>query len=161
MSIRRLPGSVDARIGTMAERVVRRISRRDALRGAVIGGTASVAALVLGQRPASAATCRCGPTVRCADCPGVGCPTGYSLCKGSLTGSCFNNQGYRCIYPHGEWIACTGLGSGFGYRVCYDCIGKAGCSGWCTCQSECICCDCDTARDVRAEQHRLQAIDVR
>ena len=53
-----------------------------------------------------------------------------------------------------------GLGKGLGYKVCYDCIGASGCEGWCTCLSECICCDCETAHDVKAEQHRIQMIDV-
>src|ERR1700684_1931828 len=160
MSIKRLPASLDARIGTMAERVVRRVSRRDALRGVGLGGTAGVAALALGQRPAWAATCECGPTRRCARCPEVGCPSGYHLCKGSFTSNCFNNQGFRCVWPQGEWIACMNIGKGFGYRVCYDCINKSGCKDWCTCLSECICCDCETAHDVKSEQHRIQMIDV-
>ena len=49
-----------------------------------------------------------------------------------------------------------GVGKGYGYRVCYDCIGKSGCKGWCTCLSECVCCHCQTVSDVRAEQHRIQ-----
>ncbi len=157
MSIRQLPASVDARVSAVTERVVRRLNRRDALRGAVLGGATGLAALALGQRPAFAVTCECGPTARCSGCPGTGCPHGYHLCRGSDTSGCFNDQGYRCIWPQGEWIACMGLGRGFGYRVCYDCIGKSGCPGWCTCLSECICCDCETAGDIRAEQRRIQA----
>jgi hypothetical protein len=49
------------------------------------------------------------------------------------------------------------MGHGYGYRVCYDCIGKSGCSDWCTCQSQCLCCECQTMADLRAEQHRQQA----
>jgi hypothetical protein len=49
-----------------------------------------------------------------------------------------------------------GIGKGFGYKVCYDCIGKSGCPGWCTCLSNCICCNCLTARDVKTEQNRIQ-----
>ena len=49
-----------------------------------------------------------------------------------------------------------GLGKGYGYRVCYDCINSAGCQKWCTCQSHCVCCGCQTVADIRAEQHRIQ-----
>jgi hypothetical protein len=146
----------DARVGDLAERIVRRVSRRDALRGALLGGTAGMASLAIGERPALAGTCHCGPTRRCSHCPELGCPDGYRLCKGSFTSNCFNHQGYRCEWPRGTWIACMGIGKGFGYRVCYDCIGKSGCRGWCTCQSRCVCCHCRTAADVRAEQHKIQ-----
>jgi hypothetical protein len=149
---------LDARIGGAAERAARRLSRRDALRGAVVNGTAGLAALSLGHRPAlrAAEVCQCGPTRRCSSCPGAGCPPGYHLCKGSLSSTCFNNQGYRCEWPSGTWIACMNMGHGYGYRVCYDCIGKSGCSDWCTCQSQCLCCECQTMADLRAEQHRQQ-----
>jgi hypothetical protein len=151
--------ALDARIGGMAERAARRLSRRDALHSAVVGGAAGLASLALGHKPAGpeAAQCHCGPTRRCTGCPGAGCPHDQHLCKGSSTGSCFNNQGYRCEWPSGTWIACMNLGNGYGYKVCYDCIGKAGCPDWCTCLSQCICCDCLTARDLKAEQRRLQA----
>jgi hypothetical protein len=49
------------------------------------------------------------------------------------------------------------IGHGYGYKVCYDCIGKAGCAEWCTCLSQCICCECETASDLKSEQRRLQA----
>jgi hypothetical protein len=146
----------DARIADLAERTARRVSRRNALRSVLIGGSAGIAALAVGERPALAADCRCGPTRRCSGCPEVGCPHGYELCKGSFTSDCFNSQGYRCEWPQGTWIACMGVGKGYGYRVCYDCIGKSGCKGWCTCLSECVCCHCQTVADVRAEQHRIQ-----
>jgi hypothetical protein len=74
-----------------------------------------------------------------------------------LTSDCFNGQGYRCEWPSGTWIACMNMGHGYGYKVCYDCIGKSGCRDWCTCQSQCICCECQTVADLRAEQHRQQA----
>ena len=160
MSRKNLAASVDARIAAMTERVVRRMSRRDALRSAVVGGTAGVAALALGQLPAQAATCTCGPTRRCAHCPGLGCPSGYHLCKGSFTSSCINKQGFRCEWPSGTWIACMNIGKGYGYKVCYDCINASGCKNWCTCLSECICCQCETARDIRAEQRRIQSADA-
>ncbi len=148
--------SLDERIGAMTERVARRLSRRDALRRVVIGGTTGIAALAVGATPAQAATCDCGPTRRCSSCPKVGCPPKHHLCKGSFTGKCFNRQGYRCEWPSGSWIACMHLGRGLGYKVCYDCIGAGGCRDWCTCLSECICCHCASPADVRLEQHRLQ-----
>ena len=149
---------LDARIGGAAERAARRLSRRDALRGAVVNGTAGLAALSLGHRPAlrAAEVCQCGPTRRCSSCPGAGCPPGYHLCKGSLSSTCFNTQGYRCEWPSGTWIACMNMGHGYGYRVCYDCIGTSGCRDWCTCQSQCLCCECQTMADLKAEQHRQQ-----
>ena len=153
---------LDARISSVAERTVRRLSRRDALRGAVVGGTAGLAALSLGQRPAlaEAEVCTCGPTRRCSGCPGTGCPPGMHLCKGSASSSCFNNQGYRCEWPNGTWIACMNMGNGYGYKVCYDCIGATGCEGWCTCLSACICCHCASPADIRAEQLRLQHVEL-
>lgn len=156
MSFMRAGERFDARVGDIAERIARRVSRRDAVRGVVLGGTAGLASLAVGERPAQAASCYCGPTRRCAHCPEVGCPHDYRLCKGSFTSDCFNSQGYRCEWPQGTWIACMGLGKGYGYRVCYDCINKSGCSDWCTCQSRCVCCNCQTVADVRAEQHRVQ-----
>jgi hypothetical protein len=149
---------VDANVSAIAERVARRVSRRDALRGVVLGGATSLAALAIGEQPAMAQDCVCGPTRRCASCSGVGCPEGYRLCKGSSSSDCFNGQGYRCEWPQGTWIACMGMGKGYGYRVCYDCIGPGGCEDWCTCLSDCICCHCRTADDVRAEQHRIQLL---
>jgi hypothetical protein len=149
----------DARIGDLAERAVRRVSRRNALRGVLLSGTAGLAALAAGERPALAAGCTCGPTPRCSGCREVGCPHGYELCKGSLTSDCFNKEGYRCEWPQGTWIACMGTGKGYGYRVCYDCIGASGCTDWCTCLSDCICCNCETVADVRAEQRRIQLLE--
>jgi hypothetical protein len=150
----------DARVGELTERIARRVSRRDALRGVLIGGSSGLAALAVGERPALADSCRCGPTRRCTGCPELGCPDGHRVCKGSFTSNCFNEQGYRCEWPQGTWIACMGLGKGYGYRVCYDCIGAGGCRQWCTCQSWCICCDCRSAADVRAEQRRIQQAGV-
>ena len=150
----------DARVGELAERVVRRVSRRDALRNTLIGGATGIAALAVGERPALAEACVCGPTKRCNDCPDRGCPKTHHLCKGSFTSDCFNRQGYRCEWPQGTWIACMGLGKGYGYKVCYDCIGKGGCHWWCTCLSTCICCNCRTGKDVKAEQHRIQLAEL-
>jgi hypothetical protein len=159
MGLTRWGAGLDARIGGAAERAARRLSRRDALRGAVVNGTAGLAALSLGQRPKlpKAVACDCGPTRRCSHCPGTGCPSGYHLCKGSSTSGCINGQGYRCEWPSGYWIACMNIGRGYGYKICYDCINKSGCRDWCTCLSSCVCCDCEGAADLRAEQQRLQA----
>jgi hypothetical protein len=127
---------------------------------AVVSGTAALAALSIGERPALAESCVCGPTRRCAHCRGVGCPAGYSLCKGSTSSNCFNRQGFRCEWPNGTWIACMNVGRGYGYKVCYDCKNHNGCKDWCTCLSECICCVCESVADIRAEQHRIQALEV-
>jgi hypothetical protein len=152
---------LDARIGGAAERAARRLNRRDALRGAVVGSTSGLAALSLGRRPAAAPDyCDCGPTRRCHGCPGDGCPRGHHLCKGSYLSDCFNYQGYRCEWPKGTWIACTNIGRGYGYRICYDCISRSGCRDWCTCLSKCLCCDCKTVTDLRTEQQRQQAAEA-
>jgi len=159
MGLGRLATGMDDRIGAVGERIARAVNRRDALRRVVVGGTAGLAALAVGSNPAQAASasCWCGPTRRCDHCPGIGCPSGHHLCTSSTAGgNCFNGQGFRCEWPHGSWIACMGLGKGLGYRVCYDCIGRTGCSHWCTCLSECICCRCANPADVRAEQRRIQ-----
>lgn len=143
--------SFDTKVGILSERVTRKMTRRAALRTAIVGGVAGISAVTLGQRPAFAAPrCSqgvdCGPTVSCNNytfCGGGsgGCPRNYSLCKKS--GSCgpgkhHNNQGYYCEYSAGYWVACTGCGSGgSGSRLCLDCVGSAGCAKWCTCVSPC------------------------
>lgn len=158
---------LDTRVGSIAERINRRMTRRNALRTAVLGGAAGIASLALGQSPALAVTCDCGPTYRCGHygypCPNTGCPSGYSLCKNSSTAYCscdqghYNRQGYCCEYSSGQWVACSGLGHGYGYELCYDCLGPGHCADWCTCLSTCICCQCLTPQDVRQEHKRLQA----
>ena len=155
MMSRRPRRGADDRVGELAERIARTVNRRDVLRRVIVGAT-GLAALAAGARPAEASACICGPTRRCSGCPDVGCPPKHHLCKGSFTGNCFNVQGYRCEWPSGSWIACTNLGRGLGYRVCYDCIGASGCKHWCTCLSACICCHCAGAADVRAERRRLE-----
>ena len=160
MRVRRAGQQFDTTVGDLAERVVRRVSRRDALRNVVIGSATGIAALAVGERPALAEACVCGPTRRCDGCPHHGCPKDHHLCKGSFTSDCFNRQGYRCEWPRGTWIACMGIGKGYGYKVCYDCIGKGGCHKWCTCLSRCVCCECLTGKDVRAEQQRLQQSEL-
>jgi hypothetical protein len=164
--LKHLGSQFDERISDIAERTTRRVSRRNALRAAVVGGTIGMAQLAMGQTPALADACtnNCGPTRRCSGCPAAGCPSGYSLCYGSGSSNCFNDQGYRCEWPAGEWTACTGLGRfGHGIEICYDCIhgstgSDAACDGWCTCLSQCICCNCTSPADVKAEQRRLQSL---
>ncbi len=146
----------DSSVGGLAERLSRRLSRRDALRTAIVGSAAGIAALTLGETPASAATFDCGPTRRCDNYYG-NCPSGYSLCKGSSTSNCFNYQGYRCEWPSGYWVAASGFGKcNEGFYLCYDCIGPGGCTDWCTQLSGLICGNCCKPENVRAEQKRIQ-----
>jgi hypothetical protein len=166
MTRKQLGESFDTRVARVAEWAARRVSRRNALRTVILGGAIGVSELAVGQSPAWADACtsNCGPTRRCSGCHPYRCPTGYSLCHGSFTSNCFNNQGYRCEWPAGEWVACTGLGKHHhGIRICLDCIhGKtssdAACDGWCTCLTECLCCHCTTAADVKAEQQRMMSL---
>jgi hypothetical protein len=165
MTWRQLGSAFDARISQMTERATRRMSRRNVLRTAFVGGAASIAAISIGETPAlaldSQCAANCGPTRRCtAECHRHGCPNGYMRCKGSFTSNCFNNQGYRCEWPTGQWIACTGLGHGNGYKICKDCIGPGGCPDWCTCLTTCLCCHCTTAADFKKEQQRVQLLTV-
>lgn len=156
----RVGANFDSKVGDLAERASRSVTRRHAVRMALVGGATGIAALTVGVDPALADACtnNCGPTRRCSNCPSDGCPSGYSLCKGSMTGNCFNNQGYRCEWPSGYWQACNRLGQGYGSENCYDCIGPGGCADWCTCLSSCICCSCQDAADVLAEQMRVQQL---
>jgi hypothetical protein len=189
---------LDSRVAITAERMLRRLSRREVLRAGVVGGVAGLAALSLGQRPAFAATCHnprnqvtkcshcassgrdalcCGPTRRCSHygktCRPFGCPRGYILCKqtgpcgtpplrGGVGGGHMNRDHKWCEWCDGHWVACNGLGRfGNGYFICYDCVASSrasSCENWCTCLSECVCCNCMTGQDVRAEQQRIQGL---
>lgn len=171
MKWKQIGAGLDAHIGDISERATRKMTRRSALRTAVVGGVAGMGALALGQAPAFGAVEKCtkgmdcGPTRRCSGCGGgsSGCPSGYHLCKSS--GSCApgknpNKQGFFCEWPGGSWIACQGAGKfGHGYYLCLDCVDQ-GCSGWCTCISSCICCNCTTAAELRNEQKRLNALSA-
>jgi hypothetical protein len=161
MTRKQFGSSFDTRINQMAERATRRMSRRNILRTVFVGGAASIAAVSIGETPAFADDCtrHCGPTRRCERCRPTYCPRGYVLCKGSFTSDCFNKEGYRCEWPHGLWIACTGLGHGYGYRICKDCIFRHRCDDWCTCLTDCICCTCKTAADLKAEQLQMLTSD--
>ena len=161
----------DSRVARLSEGLARRMSRRHMLRRVIIGGATSIAALSLGQRPALAESCQCGPTYRCNQyghhCPAYRCPNGYQVCKNRQGEYCscsqghYNQQGYCCEYASGRWVACGGLGRGRGYRMCYDCVRRhpvkhAPCTTWCTCLTECICCHCTTAEEVRSELSRIR-----
>jgi hypothetical protein len=163
MAWRQFGPSFDARISQMTERAARRMSRRNILRTVFVGGGASIAAISIGETPAQAlhADCarNCGPTSRCSRCRPSECPHGYVLCKGSFSGDCFNHEGYRCEWPHGLWIACSGFGHGYGYKICKDCIFRDRCRDWCTCLTDCVCCGCKTAEDFKREQLRIQMSD--
>lgn len=157
MRLTTLGTRLDTRVGDLAERASRGMTRRQVMRTAVVGGATGIASLSIGVNPALASCAsNCGPTRRCSNCQSHNCPSGYSLCKGCSTCNCFNNQGYRCEYPSGYWIACSGLGRGYGYETCLDCIRGGNCSGWCTCLTACSCCQCQSPEDVVAEQKRMQ-----
>ena len=156
MAWRQFGSSFDARVSQMTERATRKMSRRNILRTVFVSGAAGMAAISIGETPALASDCagNCGPTPRCGNCRHTECPYGYILCKGSPSSDCFNKEGYRCEWPSGMWIACTGLGHGYGYKICKDCISRHRCRDWCTCLTECLCCHCKTAADFKEEQHR-------
>jgi len=158
MARRPFSSNFDARVSQMTERAARRMSRRNILRTVFVSGAAGIAAISIGETPALATDCAgsCGPTPRCRHCRPTECPHGYILCKGSFGGDCFNKEGYRCEWPKGLWIACTGLGHGYGYKICKDCIFRHRCHDWCTCLTECLCCHCKSAADFKAEQYRLE-----
>jgi len=112
MAWRQFGSSFDARVSQMTERAARKMSRRNLLRTVFVSSAAGIAAISIGETPARASDCagHCGPTPRCSHCRPTECPHGYILCKGSPRSDCFNKEGYRCEWPHGYWIACTGLG---------------------------------------------------
>lgn len=152
-----LGSAIDSRVGRGTERLSRSINRRGALRAAVLTGATTMGAIALGQRPAFATvTCpsKCGPSPLCsATCPGVGCPSGYSLCKNPPT-SC---NGY-CEWSTGSWVHCQGYGTcGNGYTLCQDCKPTNSCN-ICICVSQVICGQCCTPQQVHAEQKRIDQI---
>lgn len=160
MGTRDVGGRFDSKVSSVAEGMLRRISRRDALRTGVLGSAGALAALAVGAKPAFAYTCDCGPTYRCShyghSCPANGCPSGYSLCS---NGSCYNQQNYRCEWSSGYWTTCNGICGQYGYKICYDCVGPGGCYDWCTCLStDEFCCQCHTPEDVYAEMARIKAL---
>jgi hypothetical protein len=158
MGWRQFSSGLDDRVSQMTERATRKMARRNILRTVFVSGAASIAAISIGETPALATDCArsCGPTSRCRRCRPTECPHGFVLCKGSFTSDCFNNEGYRCEWPRGMWIACTGLGHGYGYKICKDCIFRHRCDAWCTCLTDCLCCNCKTAADFREEQYQFE-----
>lgn len=145
---------VDARIGRMTEKAVRVVSRRAALRTAILTGAAAAGAVALGQRPAFAAVrCpeRCGPSPLCSHgCPALGCPRHHRLCKHPPY-SC----GGLCVWSTGTWVHCTGYGKcGQGFTLCQDCKPSHSCD-ICICVSGVVCKDCCTAADVHAEREKM------
>lgn len=139
---------LDSSVGKLVETVHRRISRRNALRTAVIGGVGTFASLAVGQSPAGAISCDCGPSPRCSSGQGGdGCPSGKSLCKKPTC---------SCEWTSGYWVACTGFGlCKNGYELCYDCHSSGSCT-ICTVLSGIYCSGCCSATDLREEQHRIQ-----
>ena len=158
MAWRQFGSSFDARVSQITERAARRMSRRNILRTVFVSGAASIAAISVSETPALASDCYCGPTPRCRGCRPTECPHGYIVCKGSPRGDCFNKEGYRCEWPSGLWIACSGLGHGYGYKICKDCIFRHRCKDWCTCLTECLCCDRKTAAEFKEEQYRIEML---
>jgi hypothetical protein len=169
MTSSQLGEKVDIGVASVAERVVRKMTRREVVLRGVVGAGATLAALTVGVRPSKAVTCVCGPTYNCShwgwSCRSAGCPSGMFACQNISSNSCScinggkNTQGYCCLYPSGNWIACSGIccgnGGCNGYRICYDCQGN-GCDKWCTCLSDVQCCECATPQDVHNEMIRLE-----
>jgi hypothetical protein len=176
MTSTQLGGKLDTGVATVAERIVRKMTRRDVVQRGVLGVGTVLAALTVGVRPSKAQTlsCSCGPTVRCDTygwpCQTDGCPSGMYLCQNTQSNSCscinhnYNVQGFCCLYGSGWWIACNGIccgnGGCNGYRLCYDCLGH-GCDHWCTCLGSVQCCECATPEDARREQGRFEQARVR
>ncbi len=121
----------------------------------MLTGAATVGAIALGQRPASAAVkCgpKCGPSPFCTSppCPNVGCPSGKKLCK--------NNCNGLCDHATGSWVYCSGYGRcGNGYTICQDCHKQGSCYV-CICLSGIICADCCSSAEVVAEHQRIQEL---
>lgn len=175
MTSTQLMDKVDTGVATVAERIVRKMTRRDVVRRGVLGAGTALAALAVGVRPSKAETmtCTCGPTYRCDHwgwtCRTDGCPPGMYLCQNNSSNYCscvnghYNTQGYCCAYSTGYWVACNGIccgnGGCNGYRLCYDCTGN-GCDHWCTCLGSLQCCQCATPEDAHEEQVRFERARV-
>lgn len=89
--------------------------------------------------------------VECDDCPPgrnpKKCPDKHKRCK-TVDGV---QECPGCIYENGWWVSCTGLGEGYGYRICTDCWRPGFCDTTCGCKSAVICRHCESAADVKAE----------
>jgi hypothetical protein len=169
-----LGDKVDTSVAAVAERIVRKMTRRDVVHRGVLGAGTALAALAVGVRPAKAVTCQCGPTYNCSHwgwpCQADACPQGMYLCQNTQSDTCscinggHNSQGYCCEYASGWWVACSGIccgnGGCNGYRLCYDCTGR-GCDKWCTCLGQINCCECATPEDAHREQARFERARVK
>ena len=150
-----------------ATAVARSISRRRFLDRSLRGITTGAIGLFAGGSIFSAAAkaageeCPCSePGGRvCPDCPpGRGakkCPDGYRRCR-KIDGE---PQCAGCVYDTGYWVSCTGLGEGFGYKICIDCWIPRDCTTTCGCRSKIICKHCSSAADVKAEMALVMAGD--
>jgi hypothetical protein len=152
----------DKQVSILSETFARLLSRRKMLGTAVKGVFATVAAATHGQfanvGEAFAFICTCNddwrhgrPCLYCRDY-GYRCPWDCIVCTNR------DWCGGWCNWYHGRWIACHHLGvCGHGYRICTDCM-CGDCDYRCTCLSDCFCCYCCTAGDIRAERERLASL---
>jgi hypothetical protein len=146
----RIPG------GPFAEQLARGLSRRRFL--SKLSRTAAATAIVLAGgefvAPSVASAllelgCSFPGGVRCANCPGTGCPAGYSAC--TTASGCG-----PCVYATGSWVGHSGYGTcKNGYNRCYDCW-NGSCANTCGCGSICLCCTCCSPAEVMAEMNREQ-----
>lgn len=141
-----------------ATRIARSISRRKFLDRSLKGFTAGAVGLFAGgsfftavARAGEDCDCHSPRGVDCVDCPSgrrkQKCPHGYDKCQ-TIDGV---QECPGCVYETGWWVQCTGLGEGFGYRICSDCVIPGDCETTCGCRSKVICKHCTSPADVRAE----------
>ena len=142
-----------------ATAIARTLSRRRFLDRSLRGITAGAVSVFAGGSIFSAAAraggdeCFCASPrgVVCTDCPPgrnrKKCPDGHRRCR-TVDGVA---QCSGCIYDTGWWVSCTGLGEGFGYRICIDCWQPGDCDTTCGCRSAVICGKCTSAADVKTE----------
>lgn len=149
-----------------ATSIARSISRRRfldrSLRGLTAGAVGLFATGSLFSGSARASTeCICAAPrgVKCTDCPSgrkrKKCPEGHTRCV-TVDGE---PQCPGCVYENGWWVSCTGLGEGYGYRICIDCWVRGDCDTTCGCRSKIICRQCESAADVKAEMALASAGD--
>jgi hypothetical protein len=147
------PGGEDA-----ASRFARTISRRKFLDRSLRGVTTAAVGLfatgtIFSDAARAGEDCPCSAPhgVTCPNCPpgrkAKKCPDGYQRCR-TVDGV---QQCPGCIYESGFWVSCTGLGEGFGYKICIDCVIPGDCDSSCGCRSSVICRHCTSAADVKAE----------
>lgn len=156
---KRIGARIDDRIGAGAEKAGRFVSRRAALRTAILTGATAIGSLALGKAPAFAAVrCpeSCGPSPLCSQhCPPLGCPAHHSLCK--VRGGKNPCPGL-CVWPNGTWVHCVGYGNcGEGFKLCQDCKPSGSCN-ICICISAVLCRQCCTPQDVRNERQWIDSV---